>query len=70
MRLGIGTYTYTWSVGFPGATPEHPLTVLDLLERAKELDVKGMEVYEIGNCVTPRKLLEAIHDGARVGRQI
>lgn len=44
MRLGIGSYTYTWSVGFPGAVPEHPLTVLDLLERAREMNVKVVQI--------------------------
>jgi len=39
MKLGIGTYTYMWSIGFPGAAPERPMQALDLLDKAAELDV-------------------------------
>ncbi len=39
MKLGIGSYTYTWAVGVPGRSPPHPMTVLDLLERARRLGV-------------------------------
>lgn len=40
MKLGINTYTYMWSIGFPGAQPEKPLTALGFLEKAHELGVK------------------------------
>lgn len=36
MKLGIGTYAYMWSIGFPGAQPERPMTALDLLAKARE----------------------------------
>lgn len=40
MRLGIGSYTYVWSVGVPGyPAPARPLTHLDILERAVALGV-------------------------------
>ena len=48
MKLGINTYTYLWSIGFQGAhpaypereaRPEHPMTLLDLLRKARELGV-------------------------------
>jgi 3-oxoisoapionate decarboxylase len=45
MKLGIGSYTYMWSIGFPGAEPESPMTALDLLVNAREL---GMEVVQYG----------------------
>jgi len=38
VRLGIGSYTYTWAIGVPGHTPPNPMSHLDLLERARELD--------------------------------
>jgi 3-oxoisoapionate decarboxylase len=39
MKLGIGTYTYMWSIGFPGAEPARPMTPMALLDQARELDV-------------------------------
>lgn len=43
MRLGIGTYAYMWSIGFPGAQPENPMTAFDLLAKAQELGVKVVQ---------------------------
>lgn len=37
---------------------------------AEALKGKVEELYEIGDCVKPRSLLDAIHEGARVGRAI
>jgi sugar phosphate isomerase/epimerase len=34
MRLGIGTYTFTWAVGVPGHLPEKPLTAKDVVHKA------------------------------------
>lgn len=45
MKLGIGTYTYMWSIGFPGAEPEVPMRALDLLKKAAEM---GVEVVQFG----------------------
>lgn len=39
MKLGIGTYTYMWSIGFEGAVPERPMSALDLLAKGAELGV-------------------------------
>ena len=39
MKLGIGSYTYTWGVGVPGQMPEHPMTAMDVLKQAKSLGV-------------------------------
>lgn len=39
MRLGIGSYTYTWAVGVKGSEPAAPLTARGLLHRAQELGV-------------------------------
>jgi len=44
MKLGINTYTYMWSIGFDGAWPEKPMTALNLLEKAKWLGVKVVQV--------------------------
>lgn len=49
MKLGINTYTFMWSIGFQGANPaypdaaarpEHPLTPLGLLQKARDLGVR------------------------------
>jgi 3-oxoisoapionate decarboxylase len=37
MKLGIGSYTYTWAVGVPGHEPPQPMTALALLRRARDL---------------------------------
>lgn len=34
MRLGVGTYTYTWAVGVPGHLPESPLSAADIVRKA------------------------------------
>lgn len=43
MRLGIGSYTFTWAVGVPGHAPRQPLTPLGLLERAGKLGVSVVQ---------------------------
>ena len=45
MKLGIGTYCYMWSIGFPGAAPQNPMSALDLLARAREF---GLHVVQYG----------------------
>jgi len=40
-----------------------------LLEQLKERQ-DGPEVYAIGDCVEPRKALEAIHEGFKIGQTI
>lgn len=44
MKLGINTYTYMWSIGFEGARPARPLTALGLLEKARQLGVRVVQV--------------------------
>jgi sugar phosphate isomerase/epimerase len=39
MKLGISSYTFPWAIGLPDAVPQHPLTPLQLLEKAQELGV-------------------------------
>jgi sugar phosphate isomerase/epimerase len=56
MKLGIGTYAYMWSIGFPGAAPERPMTALDLLAKAREL---GVRVVQIGPNLPLDQLSEA-----------
>jgi 3-oxoisoapionate decarboxylase len=66
MKLGIGTYTYTWSIGFPGAQPKVPMDALGLLRKAHEL---GVGVVQFGPNLSlsqfGEKQLLAIVDYAR-----
>lgn len=46
LRLGIGSYTFGWAVGVAGSLPARPLTALDLLHRARELDVRVVQIAD------------------------
>lgn len=47
MRLGISSYTYTWGIGIDGfEKPPNPLSVFDLLEKAKDLQVEVLQVCD------------------------
>jgi sugar phosphate isomerase/epimerase len=66
MKLGIGTYTYMWSIGFPGARPKVPIDALGLLRKANEL---GVRVVQFGPNLSLGEVIErqllAIVDYAR-----
>jgi len=66
MKLGIGSYTYMWSIGFPGAQPAVPMDALGLLRKAHEL---GLLVVQFGPNLSLSELGErqllAIVDYAR-----
>ena len=42
MRLGVGSYTYSWAIGVPGHPPDLPMTAVDLLNTAAGLGVHGL----------------------------
>ena len=44
MRLGISSYTYSWSVGVGGYLPSAPLTATDLLDRAADMGVHVVRI--------------------------
>jgi 3-oxoisoapionate decarboxylase len=46
MRLGLSSYTYTWSVGVPGYPPARPLTAPQLLDRAARLQVPVVQIAD------------------------
>lgn len=46
MRLGISTYTFTWAIGVPGKLPEHPMTALQLLQKALDLGVSCVQIAD------------------------
>ena len=43
MKLGIGTYTFTWAVGVAGFMPKQPLSMEQLLDKAHQLGVKRVQ---------------------------
>lgn len=46
MKLGIGSYTYTWAAGVPGQMPERRMTAMDICRRAEEMGVKVVQLCE------------------------
>ena len=36
----------------------------------QELSTAGVEVYKVGDCLEPRKIYEAIHEGNRAARNL
>lgn len=43
MQLGIGTYTFAWTIGVAGFMPKQPLSVGQLLDTAHQLGVKRVQ---------------------------
>jgi sugar phosphate isomerase/epimerase len=43
MLLGIGTYTFPWAIGVPGAVPQRPMSACDLLDAAVRLQVRVVQ---------------------------
>jgi len=41
MKIGISTFAYNWSIGVPGSllVPAHPMTAMDFMTSAKDLDM-------------------------------
>ncbi|MBM4332485.1 MAG: NADH:flavin oxidoreductase [Deltaproteobacteria bacterium] len=58
----VASLAVDWVVLAVGATPRD-----DLVNSLKEL---FQETYQIGDCLEPRKALEAIYEGAKVGNQL
>ena len=46
MKLGIGSYTYTWAVGVPGGEPAEPMSAIGLVEKAAELGVGLVQICD------------------------
>ncbi len=46
MRLGIGSYTYSWAVGVVGYPPLQPLTPRGLLDKAAQLGVSVVQICD------------------------
>jgi 3-oxoisoapionate decarboxylase len=72
VRLGLSTYAYTWSIGAPGHPPRHPLTAMELLERAAGLNVPVVQIADnLPLHLMPAGDVEALADrAARLGIQV
>ena len=46
MKLGISSYTFSWSVGVPGSEPETPWDEMMLLSKAAELEVDCLQIAD------------------------
>jgi sugar phosphate isomerase/epimerase len=46
MRLGLGTYAFTWAIGVPGHGPERPMSPLDFLREARRLGLKLVQICD------------------------
>lgn len=44
MKLGIGSYAYSWSIGVPGNIPGHPMDIFKLIDKAVMYDVPIIQV--------------------------
>ncbi len=46
MRIGIGSYAYTWSIGVSGQEPAHPMSVHTFLDRAYDLGAECVQLAD------------------------
>jgi 3-oxoisoapionate decarboxylase len=44
MRLGLGSYACTWQIGVPGQLPAQPMTADGLIDRARELGLRLVQI--------------------------
>lgn len=43
LKIGISSYTFTWSIGVPGYGSQSPLSTFDLIEKASELKAEVVQ---------------------------
>lgn len=68
MKLGIGSYTYTWAVGVPGHPPPRPLGARPLLDRAVELGARVVQYCDnLPLTALAAGELDSLLDAARAG---
>lgn len=46
MQLGIGSFTYAWSIGKPNHPPAHSLSAIELVEKAAQLGVCLVQICD------------------------
>ena len=69
MRLGVGSYTFTWAVGVPGHEPDAPLTATALLLKAKKLTVGVVQFADNLplDALPPEELREIVNRSQEMG---
>ena len=74
MRLGIGTYTYTWAVGVPDHLPEKPMSAGEVVKKA---NAAGLHCAQIADNLPLEKMtteerheLAALADERRVAIEV
>jgi len=46
MKLGLGSFTFTWAIGVPGHPPAEPLTAAELVRIAGRLGVRVVQICD------------------------
>jgi sugar phosphate isomerase/epimerase len=46
MRLGVGSYTYTWAIGVPGHLPDRPMSAGDLVRKANAAGLHCVQIAD------------------------
>lgn len=46
MKIGIGSYTFTWAIGVPGYGLENPMSVFELIERTFQLKAQVVQLAD------------------------
>lgn len=46
MEAGISSYTFPWAIGVPGSEPEKPMNVFELIEMAKFMGVRVVQIAD------------------------
>src|SRR5579872_7265465 len=57
MKLGVGTYTFTWEIGIPGYPP--PTERMDAEALLRRADTLGIQVVQIADNLRPHELSDA-----------
>ena len=46
MKLGLGSYSYRWSIGHKDRVPQRPLSCLELLDITSQLDLDVLQIAD------------------------
>ena len=72
MKLGLSTYTYTWSIGVLGHCPARPMTAMNLLSEARRLAVRVVQFADNLplDRLTPEEVQAVLDCAAQLGIQV
>ena len=46
IAFGISSYAYPWAIGVPGHTPDHPMDAAQLLQEARRLEARRLQLAD------------------------